>query len=214
MPLATFPSEVVQTTQSTDYSVDGISNQAIVTNGAFTNMYPSSEMLSEFKVSSVNNNAEFGSVGDVLITTKSGGNQVHGSGFEYLQNREFGRHHVWFALPNRPSRGTHLEAASADRFTYPGYMTGETRRFSLSTTRGIVVPDRSFSKTRFLQQRCALGTWSGVPGGAAVGPHHGRAISEQRQSRLSRAESVGYATCSKVITRCRTPSAPRRWRFQ
>ena len=75
------------TTQATDYSLDGVSNQAIRTNGAFANMYPSSEMLSEFKVSSVNNSAEFRSVGDVLIATKSGANRVHGSGFEYLQNR-------------------------------------------------------------------------------------------------------------------------------
>ena len=39
-------------------------------------MYPSSEMLSEFKVSAINNNAELASSGDVTVTTKSGGERA------------------------------------------------------------------------------------------------------------------------------------------
>lgn len=45
------------------------------------------KMLSEFRVSAINNNAEFVSSGRVTVTTKSGGNAVHGSAFEYLQTR-------------------------------------------------------------------------------------------------------------------------------
>jgi len=71
----------------TDYSVDGTSAVNVQTNGAARDMYPSSEMLSEFKVSAINNNAELASSGDVTVTTKSGGNVLHGSAFEYLQNR-------------------------------------------------------------------------------------------------------------------------------
>ena len=77
-----------QSAQMTDYSVDGINSNAIRSNGGFQNVYPSSELLDEFKVSAVNNNAEMGSVGDVTITTKSGSNTLHGSAFEYLQNRD------------------------------------------------------------------------------------------------------------------------------
>jgi hypothetical protein len=68
------------------YSVDGASTVNIRQNGALTNMNPSSELISELKVTQFNNNAEFSQLGDVTITTKSGGNQIHGSGFEYLQN--------------------------------------------------------------------------------------------------------------------------------
>ncbi len=68
------------------YSVDGVSTVNIRQNGALGNMNPSSELISEFKVTQFNNNAEFSQVGDVTITTKSGGNQLHGSAFEYLQN--------------------------------------------------------------------------------------------------------------------------------
>ncbi len=69
-----------------DFTVDGISTANVRNNGANANMYPSSELLAEFRVSSVNNNAEFAQIGDVTVTTKSGTNEFHGSLFEYFQN--------------------------------------------------------------------------------------------------------------------------------
>ena len=71
------------------YSVDGSSTVNIRQNGALGNMNPSSELISEFKVTQFNNNAEFAQIGDVTISTKSGGDQFHGSAFEYLQNDAF-----------------------------------------------------------------------------------------------------------------------------
>src|SRR3981081_3749709 len=68
------------------YSVDGSSTVNIRQNGALGNMNPSSELISEFKVTQFNNNAEFAQLGDVTITTKSGGQAYHASLFEYLQN--------------------------------------------------------------------------------------------------------------------------------
>jgi hypothetical protein len=68
------------------YSVDGSSTVNIRQNGALGNMNPSSELISEFKVTQFNNNAEFAQIGDVTISTKSGGDQFHGSAFEYFQN--------------------------------------------------------------------------------------------------------------------------------
>src|SRR5262249_46633760 len=55
-------------------------------NGALANMNPSSELISEFRVSQFNNNAEFAQLGDITIATKSGTEHFHGSLFEYLQN--------------------------------------------------------------------------------------------------------------------------------
>ena len=69
-----------------DYTADGTSSVNIATNTPASNMFPSTEMLAEFKVSAINNNAEFATTGDVTVTTKSGGNVLHGSAFEYLQN--------------------------------------------------------------------------------------------------------------------------------
>src|SRR5262252_4334445 len=68
------------------YSVDGVSTSNNRQNGALPNLYPSSEILGEIKVTAFNNNAEFAQIGDVTVTTKGGGNQFHGSLFEYHQN--------------------------------------------------------------------------------------------------------------------------------
>ena len=78
------------------YSVDGSSTVNIRQNGALGNMNPSSELISEFKVTQFNNNAEFAQLGDVTISTKSGTSQFHGSLFEYAQNDAFDAE-VWKA---------------------------------------------------------------------------------------------------------------------
>lgn len=70
----------------TGYSVDGISTANVAANGSLQNAYPSSEGLSEMKVTAFNNSAEFSQVADVTFITKSGTNRLHGSLFEYLQN--------------------------------------------------------------------------------------------------------------------------------
>jgi hypothetical protein len=75
------------------FSVDGISTVNVFQSGvslaadaAGANPYPSSEGISELKVTAFNNNAEFSQVADVTFTTKPGTDQYHGSLFEYLQN--------------------------------------------------------------------------------------------------------------------------------
>ena len=74
------------TANMVSYSVDGISTTNIFQSAASTNPYPSSEGISELKVTAFNNSAEFSQVGDVTFTTKGGTNDLHGSLFEYLQN--------------------------------------------------------------------------------------------------------------------------------
>ncbi len=69
-----------------NFSVDGISTANVRQNGALQDAYPSQEGITAVKVTSFNNSAEFSQVGDVTFTTKNGGNAVHGSLFEYLQN--------------------------------------------------------------------------------------------------------------------------------
>ncbi len=69
-----------------NFSVDGISTTNVRQNGALQDAYPSQEGISEVKVTSFNNSAEFSQVGDVTFTTKSGTSKPHGSLFEYLQN--------------------------------------------------------------------------------------------------------------------------------
>jgi len=70
-------------------SVDGISTISVRSNGLITEMFPSADSISEIKVSSVSNNAEFAQVGDVTTTTKSGTNTFHGALYWYHQNGAF-----------------------------------------------------------------------------------------------------------------------------
>jgi Carboxypeptidase regulatory-like domain/TonB dependent receptor len=72
-----------------NFSVDGISTANVRQNGALQDAYPSQEGISEVKITSFNNSAEFSQVGDVTFTTKGGTNKFHGSLFEYLQNDAF-----------------------------------------------------------------------------------------------------------------------------
>ena len=81
------------TTDMVGFSVDGVSTVNVFQSGVSlaagaqgANPYPSSEGISELKVTGFDNNAEFSQVADVTFTTKPGTNQFHGSLFEYLQN--------------------------------------------------------------------------------------------------------------------------------
>jgi hypothetical protein len=84
------------------YSVDGASTVNIRQNGALANMNPSSELISEFRVSQFNDNAEFAQLGDITISTKSGGEHFHGSAFEYLQNSVLDA--TTFGFPSKPHK--------------------------------------------------------------------------------------------------------------
>jgi hypothetical protein len=70
-------------------SVDGISNINVRSNGINTEMFPATDGLAEVKVSAISNNAEYAQAGDVTVTSRSGGNDFHGSAFWFHQNGAF-----------------------------------------------------------------------------------------------------------------------------
>jgi hypothetical protein len=73
----------------TSYTIDGISTQNIRNNGPNVNLAPSVEAISEFKVNAANSDAEFSQPSDITITTKSGGNDLHGGLYEFYQTSSF-----------------------------------------------------------------------------------------------------------------------------
>jgi hypothetical protein len=78
----------------TRYNVDGMSfEDAGNAGGAYTGgglmTFPSPEAISEFKIDSNNQKAEFNASASVTVVTKSGTNQYHGSVFEFNRNREY-----------------------------------------------------------------------------------------------------------------------------
>ena len=67
---------------------DGVpANSAL---GNLVNMVPSPDAVSEFRVQTNSNSAEYGrySGGVINITSKSGTNQYHGSAYEYFRNTD------------------------------------------------------------------------------------------------------------------------------
>ena len=110
------------------YSVDGSSTVNIRQNGALGNMNPSSELISEFKVTQFNNNAEFSQIGDVTISTKSGSDQFHGSLFEYIQNDAFDAE-VWNS-DNKPHKAYNTFGGSlGGPLAIPKLMHGRSKTF-------------------------------------------------------------------------------------
>ncbi len=71
------------------FLLDGTENNSPILGIAVIN--PNIDSLQEFKVTTSNYDAQFGSVAGALLqaTTKSGTNQFHGSGFEFLRNDFF-----------------------------------------------------------------------------------------------------------------------------
>src|SRR5215468_4422549 len=72
--------------QSTDWLLDGNDNNELTGGGIA--ILPSIDAIQEFKVLTYNYSAEFGTRAGptVLVTTKSGSNDFHGSLFEFLRN--------------------------------------------------------------------------------------------------------------------------------
>jgi hypothetical protein len=122
------------------YSVDGSSTVNIRQNGALGNMNPSSELISEFKVTQFNNNAEFAQLGDVTISTKSGTESFHGSAFEYFQNSAFDAA-VWGSNINgttlKPHKTFHTFGGSlGGPVLIPGLHRGKAKTFFFADYEG------------------------------------------------------------------------------
>jgi Carboxypeptidase regulatory-like domain len=116
-------------------SVDGISTinvwnsgVSLVAGAAGANPYPSSEGISEMKVTAFNNNAEFAQVGDVTFTTKAGTDQYHGGLFEYLQNDALNAN-VWNFAEKAPERFNTFGGSFGGPVTVPHLYHGRDRTF-------------------------------------------------------------------------------------
>jgi hypothetical protein len=80
----------------TDILVDGVSISLVSPNTQW-NKGVSSDAVDEFRVLQSNFSAEYGQAGDgiVSLTVKSGTNELHGSGYDFLRNRELDANN-WF----------------------------------------------------------------------------------------------------------------------
>lgn len=87
-----------------NYQLDGVNH-----NDSFLNMnlpFPNPDAVQEFSLQANNLSAEYGSSasGTVNVVTKSGTNQIHGSGFEFLRNGDLNARNFFGGAPDTLKR--------------------------------------------------------------------------------------------------------------
>src|SRR5688572_383839 len=127
-------------TNQSHWSLDGTTMSDGVTETQIGPLANYVESFQEIRIDSSNNTAEFGTIGQVTMVTKSGTNAFHGSLFDYYSTPWF-RARSPFA-PSRPTGISHLPGGSAGGPVYiPKVYDGRNRTFvfgSFETFRGSV----------------------------------------------------------------------------
>ncbi len=155
-----------------DFTLDGVSTINVRNNGANQNMYPSSELLSEFRVSSVNNNAEFAEVGDVTVTTKSGANNFHGSLFEYFQNAVLDAT-TYGATEKQAKVWNTFGGSFSGPVWIPKIYKGKNKTFFFADFETNRHPGSTLEQYSVPTAAMRAGNLTDLPGGAAVNPQTG-----------------------------------------
>ena len=74
---------------ATSFSIDGISTQLPRYGGPTKDLFPSVEGISEFRVNSAGNDAQYAQPTDLTVISRNGTNQIKGSAYWYLQRKNF-----------------------------------------------------------------------------------------------------------------------------
>lgn len=131
-----FPSVNGQTNRSNLFLLDGLNDEE-----AFNSTYsvaPILDDIQEFKVDSHNDQAAFGEVlgGIVNVVTKSGTNQFHGTGWEYLRNNAFDARNFFFKSTNE-LRQNQFGANIGGPVVIPHLYNGRDRTFFFGSYEGV-----------------------------------------------------------------------------
>jgi len=130
-----FPAINGQTNRSNFFLTDGLNNQ-----GSFQSTYtvaPIIDQISEFKVNSHNDQAEFGGVlgGVINVVTKSGTNQLHGSAWEYLRNNDLDARNT-FQSAVTPYRQNQYGVSAGGPVMFPKLYDGRNKTFFFGAWEG------------------------------------------------------------------------------
>jgi len=115
----------------TEVTVDGVTLKS-ATGGTFIgDAFPSTESIAEIRADGVLANAEFGDPAQVVVTTKGGGNNLHGAGFWYYQDSAFDA--ITYTYPTtttKPSvHGDTFGGSVGGPVVIPHFFDGHNRSF-------------------------------------------------------------------------------------
>ena len=136
---------------TTSASIDGISTLNVRLNGPVPELFPSVEGIEEFKISSINNSAEFAQASDITTTSRSGGNDFHGTAYWFHQNRALNATNPFApADPEDPNRrlkpsliANSFGGAFSGPIRIPRVYDGKNRSFFFFDYEGVRLPSQS-----------------------------------------------------------------------
>ena len=120
--------------EKTAYSIDGLFDMdpnALIN----VNVIPTIDSISEFRILKDNFSARYGmaGAGQILIETKTGGNQFHGSGYEYVRNNYIGTAKPYTTPPTQGIAALHYNIFGytlGGPLMIPGIYNGDRTRKS------------------------------------------------------------------------------------
>jgi hypothetical protein len=155
-----------------EISLDGISVVYIGGNHQDYSMTPSPEILGEFRVTSVDNSAEFGQMADVAMVSRGGTNQVHGSAFWYHQNRALDA--TIYGAPSKQAKVFNTFGGSfSGPVDLPEVYRGRNRTFFFVDYEGTRRPQSQLDQLTVPTASMRTGNFNGVPGDAPIDPLNG-----------------------------------------
>jgi hypothetical protein len=153
---------------ATSFSLDGTSVQLVRYGGPTRDLFPSVEGISEFRVNTSGNSAEFAQPTDLTVVSRSGTNQFHGSAFWFLQRKD------WNAMDGIANYNPSLNAN-----TYGGSIGGpiiKDKTFFYFDYEGVRLDQNSLIATQTVPTAWTTGDFSGVPGLTLTNPFTGQVI--------------------------------------
>jgi hypothetical protein len=127
----TFPTVVAVSTNGArqdqvNFRLDGVTNTDIYTN--VNQPFPFPDALQEFSVQTANYDARYGGMagGVVNVITKSGSNDFHGSGFEFVRNEVFNARNFFSTFRDHLKRNQ-FGGTLGGPFEIPGIYNGRNR---------------------------------------------------------------------------------------
>jgi hypothetical protein len=134
-------------------------------------LFPSVESVEEFKVSAINNHAEFAQASDITLTSRSGTNAFHGTGYWFHQNAVLNATNPF--APTDPSDPTRRlkPALVANAFggaiggpvVIPGLYNGRNRTFFFFDYEGVRLPSQTTLREVVPPDAFRAGNLSSVP---------------------------------------------------
>ena len=162
---------------ATLFTLDGTSIQLTRYGGPTKDLFPSVEGISEFRVNTAGNDAEYAQPTDLTVVTKSGSNQFHGSGFWFLQRKG------WNAQDGIADYNPSLDAN-----TLGGSIGGpiiKDRAFFYFDYEGVRLNQNPLIATQTIPTAWANGDLSGVPGLTLTNPLTGQVIAGNKITNIN-----------------------------